>query len=142
MTISARDSYREGMLCKELMVVLCSALGSGGLVSRRTAGRRSEDPFQPAGRPAGRFGSGGQLAAAAAAVVRMAAAFRRGARAQHAMVLTSFLGLKAAVLTVSCTRRAFGSCENQIPPTRTQGDDGKVYASLDSPCPMDRGILG
>lgn len=44
------------MLCKELMI-LCSALGSGGLVSRRTTGRRSEDHFQPAGRPAGRFGS-------------------------------------------------------------------------------------
>lgn len=53
----------------------------------------------------GRFGSG-QLAAAStsAAVVRMAAAFRRGARAQHAMVLTRLLHLKAAVLTASCTR--------------------------------------
>lgn len=46
-TISARDSYREGMLCKELMI-LCSAPGSGGLASRRTTGW-SEDHFQPAG---------------------------------------------------------------------------------------------
>lgn len=101
--MSARDSYRQRMLCKEFMI-LCSALGSGGLVSRRTTGRRSEDHFQPAGRAAGRFGSGQLAAAAVAAVVRMAAAFRAEAWAQHAMVLTYLLDLKAAVLTASCTR--------------------------------------